>query len=148
RRAVLVAPRDGVVTAGEVKVGDLLEPGRSVLEIAGRKGFRFEVAVPSEEVGHLRAGMPVRIKLDPYDYQNYGTLEGTIDFISPDSGIPERQGTAVYTVKIALGQEEVGRGPFRGQVKLGMTGQAEMITGQQTLLSILVKKIRQRISLG
>ena len=88
-QAVIRAPIDGVVTAGDLKVGDLLEPGKPVVEIAAAAGFLFEAAVPSEEIGHLRVGMPARIKLDAYDYQRYGTLEGTVGFVSPDSGVPE-----------------------------------------------------------
>jgi HlyD family secretion protein len=148
QQAILTAPLDGIVTAGEVKVGDLLEPGRPVLEIAERTGFRFEVAVPSEEVGHLRVGMPVRIKLDAYDYQKYGTLEGVVDFISPDSGISQGQQAAIYLVKVALQQDEVGRGASWGTIKLGMTGQAELVTGRETILFLLLRKIRQSISLG
>ena len=74
-------------------------------------GFRFEAAVPSEEVGRLRVGMPARIKLDAYDYQRYGTLDGTVCFISPDSGVAEGQSTP-YTVRIDLKGDEVGRGPM------------------------------------
>ena len=82
----------GIVTAGDVKVGDVLEPGKPVVEIAEQAGFRFEASVPSEEVGHLRVGMPARIKLDAYDYQRYGTLDGTVCFLSPDSGVRRGEG--------------------------------------------------------
>ena len=68
-QAVIRAPVEGVVTMGDVKVGDLLKPGESVAEIAQQQGFRFEASVPSEDVGHLYVGMPARIKLDAYDYQ-------------------------------------------------------------------------------
>ena len=44
--------------------------------------------------------------------------------------------------------DEVGRGDFRGQIKLGMAGQGEIVTGQETILALLLKKIRQSISLG
>src|SRR6202041_1928910 len=88
QQAVLIAPVDGVVTEGDVKVGDLIGPGQRVLEIAEQKGFRFEVLVPSNEVGNLRLGMPVRIKLDAFDFQKYGTLTGTVSYISPDSVDP------------------------------------------------------------
>jgi multidrug resistance efflux pump len=148
RQAVLQAPIDGIVTAGEVKVGDILETGKSVVEIAAQKGFRFEVAVPSEEVAHLRVGMPARIRLDAYDYQKYGTLEGRVCFISPDSGVPEGQKAAQYVVRIELSGDEVGRGGLGGRVKLGMAGQAEIITDAESLLSLLVNKIRRTISLG
>ncbi len=147
RQADIRAPIAGVVTRGDVKVGDVLEPGKPALEIAARAGMLFEVAVPSEEVGHLQVGMPARIKLDAYDYQRYGTLRGTVCFISPDSGVAAGK-KAAYTVRIAVEGTEVGRGEHRGRVKLGMTGQADIVTDQESLLALLVKRIRQTISLG
>jgi adhesin transport system membrane fusion protein len=148
KQATIRSPIDGIVTAGDLKVGDVLEPGKPVAEVAEQEGFRFEAAIPSEEVGHLRPGMPARIKLDAYDYQRYGTLEGTVCFLSPDSGVPQGQQTAVYVVKIAVSRAELGRGAYRGRVKLGMAGQAEIVTGRESLLSLLAKRIRQTISLG
>jgi multidrug efflux pump subunit AcrA (membrane-fusion protein) len=148
RQAEIRAPIAGVVTRGDVKVGDVLEPGKPVVEIAPQTGFLFEAAVPSEEVGRLRLGMAARIKLDAYDYQRYGTLRGTVCFVSPDSGLAEGRQQAVYTVRIALSSAEVGRGEFRGRVKLGMAGQVDIVTGGESLLSLLLKRIRQTISLG
>jgi multidrug resistance efflux pump len=147
-QSVLQAPTAGVVTAGDVKVGDLLEPGKPVLEIAEQHGFRFEVVVPTEEVGHLQVGMPVRIKLDAYDYQRYGTLAGTVCFVSPDSGGPGEPRAGAYVVRIEVDGDAVGRGEFRGPIKLGMTGQAEIVTGQESLFVLLLKKIHRTISLG
>jgi hypothetical protein len=51
-------------------------------------------------------------------------------------------------VKVALEGSEVGRGEYRGEIKLGMTGQAEIVTGQESILALLVKRVRQTISLG
>jgi hemolysin D len=159
-QAVLIAPVDGIVTEGDVKVGDLIAPGQRLLEIAEQKGYRFEVLVPSEEVGHLRLGMPVRIKLDAYDYQKHGTLTGTVSYISPDSQVPSGTQTGVgaaaqtggshaaFLVKIDLDNEAIGRGELRDKVTLGMFGQAEIVTGHETLLFLMLKKIRQSISLG
>jgi HlyD family secretion protein len=147
KQAVIRAPMDGVVTTGDVKVGDILERGKPVVEIAEQQGFRFEAAVPSEEVGHLQVGMPARIRLDAYDYQRYGTVAGTVVFLSPDSGVPTGQGTATYLVKIELAEDKLGRGELRGRVKLGMAGQAEIVTGQESLLTLLVKRLRQTMSL-
>lgn len=148
QQALIRAPMAGLVIAGDVKVGEFLTSGKTVMEIAVQQGFRFEVAVPSEEVSHLQVGMPARVKLDAYDYQRYGTAAGTVAFIAPDSGVSGGQPGAVYLVKIQLTGEELGMGNYRGHIKLGMTGQAEVVTGQERLLSLLVKKIRQTISLG
>ena len=158
-QTVLLAPVDGVVTEGDVKVGDVIAPNQKVLEIAERQGFRFEILVPSEDVGHLRVGLPVTLKLDAYDFQKYGTLTGTVCYISPDSVAPSGQPagdaagargprSAVFAVKIDLDADEVVRGGLRGKVKLGMSGQAEIVTDNETLLILLLKQIRQSISLG
>jgi len=146
QRAVVCAPADGVVVRGDVKVGDLLDRGQPVVEIAEQMGFRFEAAVPSEEVGRLDVGLPVRVKLDAFDHQRYGTVSGRVCFISPDSGTAEGR-PASYTVRIELDGPEVGRGDFRGRVKLGMAGTAEIVTGRESVLSLLVKRVRQTISL-
>ena len=119
------------MTSGDVKVGDVLEAGKPVVELAQQGGFLYEAMVPSEDVGRLRLGLPARIKLDAYDYQRYGTLAGTVCFIAPDSVAPEGRHKAVFIVRIALAGDEVGRGAFRGRVKLGMAGQAEIVTARE-----------------
>ena len=67
-----------------------------------------------------------------------------------ESNLPRAEGrqVALYKVKIMLEQEDLCRGDLRGQVKLGMTGQAEIVTDQESILMLLVRKIRQNISLG
>jgi hypothetical protein len=60
---------------------------------------------------------------------------GSVVFISPDSGMPAGQGMATHLVKGELAGEELEREELRGQVKLGMAGQAEIVTGQQSLLA-------------
>jgi HlyD family secretion protein len=148
RQAVLRAGVDGVVTSGDVKVGDVLEPGKAVAEIAQQKGFCFEVLVPSEEVAHLSVGMPARVRLDAYDHQRYGCVEGKVYFISPDSEVPDGQRAACYLVRIELSRGEVGRGDLLGPIKLGMAGQVEIVSGRESVLFLLLKKIRQSVSLG
>jgi HlyD family secretion protein len=148
RQAVIRAPIAGVVIRGDIKLGDVLEPGKPVVEIAEQTGFLFEALVPSQEVGDLRVGMPVRLKLDAYDYQRYGTISGTVCYIAPDSGVTEAQPKACYLVRIALEGDEIGRDEIHGRVKLGMSGQADIVTERQCLLSIFMRKIHRTISLG
>jgi hypothetical protein len=37
---------------------------------------------------------------------------------------------------------------FRGRIKLGMSGQSEIISGRESLLSLLSRRVRRSISLG
>jgi hemolysin D len=151
RQSELRALVGGSVTELDVRVGDVVEAGQPLLAVVQEQGFRIDIGVSSEDVGHLRVGMPVRVKLGAYDYQKYGTVVGRVAFVSPDSLISnDRSSEAVptYTVKIALDGDRVGAGERRGRIKLGMTGVAEIITDRESVLSLLVRSIRQSISLG
>ena len=92
--------------------------------------------------------MPARIRLDAYDSQRYGVLTGRVSFIAPDSTAGQGQQAARYVIRIDLDSAEVGHGELRGRVKLGMSGQVEVVTERRSLLTLLLKKIRQSISLG
>jgi len=149
-QAVVRAPTDGIITVVKAKVGDIVEPGRLGITMARQKGFQFELFVSNSDVAHLRAGLPTRIKLDAYDYQQYGVLNGKLAMVAPDSEVLEGPGgtqPTMYRVTVTLSQDEIGRGEHRGRVKLGMTGQAEIVTGSESILVLLLKKIRQSISL-
>ena len=145
------SPIDGVIVVGRIQTGDVLESGKPILEIAPPQGHRFEALVSSRDAGLLQVGMPARIKLDAYDYQKYGSLEGTVRYISPDSKPSENQEPATqaaYLVRIDLHGDRVSRSGLVGQVKLGLDGTAEIVTGRESLLYILFKRLRQSISLG
>jgi multidrug efflux pump subunit AcrA (membrane-fusion protein) len=146
-QASIRMPKDGVVTGGELKEGELVQADQVVAEIAAQRGLQYEVTVRSEDIGALRVGMPARIKLDAFDYQQFGTLEGTVCFLSSDSR-REKDGPPRYVVRIALAAEDVGRGEVTGRVKLGMAGHAEIVTERRTVLSLLTRKIRQSVRLS
>ena len=94
----------------------------------------------------------MRIKLDAFDYQKYGSLTGRVIFVSPDSEVEEDADeghSSTYQVKISLDGEELIRSNHRARrIKLGMTGTAEIVTDRESVLSLLVRSIRQSVSLG
>ena len=74
--------------------------------------------------------------------------EGRPDVAYGNSRIFKGRVSDAYLVRIELHANEVGRGDLRGPVKLGLGGTAEIVTGQESVLSILLNRIRQTISLG
>jgi hemolysin D len=150
-QATLRAPIDGIITKGRYRVGDLVEAGKPVFEIASDETFVFEAAVGSEDVGLLRDEMQSRVKFDAYDFQRYGTLAGRVRFIAPDSVVSSDQPSdkgSTYLVRVALDGREIRRGDLCGQIKLGMAGTVEIVTDRRSILSILAQRIRSSVSLG
>ncbi|MEZ6101783.1 MAG: HlyD family efflux transporter periplasmic adaptor subunit [Pirellulaceae bacterium] len=149
--SVVRAASAGLITAVATQVGDLLKPGSVGVTIASPQGMQFEALVPSAKVGRLKTGLASNIKLDAFNFQEYGILEGSLAEVAPDSnvtGTSDASQTAVYRVTISLPHDEVGHGATRGKIKLGMTGRAEIVTGNETILMIFVKKMREAISLS
>jgi hemolysin D len=44
-----------------------------------------EATVSNEDIGYLKIGQPVQVKVDTFPFQRYGTLKGTLVQISPDA---------------------------------------------------------------
>ena len=150
-RQILKAPTNGVVISRKINVGDELEAGAAVIELAPGAHSVFEAEVPSEEVGNLRVGMEVNLKLDAYDYQEYGTVAGRVSFIAPDSHMPANvtgSSMAHYRVRIELKEQSFRQRGKQAEVSLGMTGVAEFVTERKSILEIILRKIRGSISFG
>ena len=149
KQSVVTAPVPGIVITPEPKIGDVVPSGHTVAELARQGDLRLDVAIPAADVGHIRVGMPVRVKLEAYDYQDYGTLDGRVTFVSPDSVAAEPAGDTpalpVFTARVQLDSDTVGRGNHTGQVKIGMAGRAEIYTEQRSLFTLLAKRIDRAV---
>ena len=73
--------------------------------------------------------------------------EAILVFITPDSTVLDGRPGAVYMVRAKVNGDTVGRGPMTGQLKLGMAGQVELVTGEDSVLELVFKKIQSRIRL-
>lgn len=147
-RSELRAPADGIVVSGDIKVGDTLEEGKTVIELADEDVLVFETWIPNQDMGHLQAGLPAKIKLDAYHYQTYGTAAGEVSFVAPDSQVrgPAEQQMAAYLVRVTVKDRELRRNIYHGEIKLGMAGSVEIVTEQRNVLTVLFRRLRRSIS--
>ncbi len=139
---------DGIVTAGAIRVGDMITPGKATCAIAPLEGLRIDAAVNASDVAQIRIGMAVRIQLDAFSVRRHGSLDGEVEEISPDADVVTLPGggqATYYLVRVALGG---ARGSGFGPLKLGMTGQVEIVTGRKRLLEVLVGDLQRAISLN
>jgi multidrug resistance efflux pump len=148
-RATIRAAVAGTVTAVAVAASDPVQPGQPVVAVAPAGGMRVDAAVAASDIADLRVGMPVRIRLDAFDWQQCGTLAGTIGQIGTDAELlgPDGGKVSVYVVRVDLAGDRVGRGVGCGAIKLGMTGTVEVVTGTDRLLSLVFGRIRRAVAL-
>jgi len=135
--SVVRAPSAGVVTQVDVRPGDVLEPGRPLLALAGQAGFRVDGLVGAADIARVRPGMKARVMLDAFDVASDGALDATVSFVSPDAQASSRRGP-VFAVRLTL-----DAAPRPGtRVQLGMTGRADIVTGRERLLWVMVRSLK------
>ncbi|MBT6407322.1 MAG: HlyD family type I secretion periplasmic adaptor subunit, partial [Rhodospirillaceae bacterium] len=78
-----------------------------------------------------------RLKLASADAVRFGSLEGTVTVVSPDTLITQ-QGQAFYKVRLETEQTYFERGPVRYQLYPGMQIMASILTGERTVLEYLL----------
>ena len=151
RRATLVSPVRGLVKQIRMNtLGGVVGPGAPVMEIVplGERVL-VEARIKPSDIGFVRVGQPVDVKLSAYEYTVYGSLKGTVQSISPDAlGYPDRasvpEGTW-YRALVRADDDALQR--IRGKddkplaVLPGMTGSVEIRTGQRSVLGFLLRPL-------
>jgi adhesin transport system membrane fusion protein len=145
RRTTLVSPVKGVIKTIRMNtVGGVVGPGAPVMEILpiGERVL-VEARIKPSDIGFIKTGQEVQVKLSSYEYVVYGAMHGTVVSISPDAmGDPERaalpEGTW-YRAMVRADTSTLAPGGKPLQVLPGMTGQVEIRTGRRSVLGFLFR---------
>ncbi len=110
-----------------------------------------EVQIDSLDVGHVKPGDDVRIKLDAFPFQKHGTLMARVRTLSEDAFRRETatpgQGTdAYYVSRIDLGTGALKNMERHTRLLPGMTLTAEIVVGKRTVLSYLAWPLTKGLS--
>jgi adhesin transport system membrane fusion protein len=148
----ITSPVAGVVKTLRINtIGGVLRAGDELMQISPVDGDRVvEVKVNPADIGQLQLGMPVTIRLDAFDYSVYGSLAGTLDYISADT-LTEQIGNGpaftYYRAHVKLDQDgsDAARqaNPKLAGVPLkpGMTATVDIRTARRSVLQYLAKPV-------
>ena len=148
----LRAPTDGVVKElATHTVGAVVQPGTVLFTLVPRdEPLRAEVWVANEDVGFVREGQPVRVKVAAYAFQKYGMVEGSVihvgadatDLASRDQPAPAA-GSPRYRALIALNRQSIDREGLSHALASGMQVNAEIRLGDRTVLEYVLSPLQK-----
>lgn len=138
-RSVLRSPVKGTVKRLLINtVGGVVQPGKDVVEVVPLEdNLLLEARVLPRDIAFLRPGQKAVVKFSAYDFSIYGGLEGKLEHIGADSVIDEK-GNAFYTVRVRTNQPNLGNNL---PVIPGMVAEVDIITGEKSVLSYLLKPV-------
>ncbi len=143
RRLEIAAPVRGIVKGLKFfTVGGVIPAGAIIMEIVPLdKELLVETKIQTRDVGHVKIGQPVTVKVSTYDFARYGGITGELREISATTFADEQSGDPYYKGIVALDRGYVGFDPESNRVLPGMTVQADIKTGRKTLLEYLLKPV-------
>jgi len=144
-RTLIRAPMRGTVKNIRINTnGGVIQPGQDILELVPLDDrLLVEVKIRPSEVAFLRQGLPALVKLSAYDSQIYGSLKGTVQFISPDTLKEDRRPEEenYYRVVVATEQAHLEHQGKHLPVIPGMTAVVDIITGHRTVANYMLKPV-------
>lgn len=142
----LRAPVDGIVQQLAIHtVGGVVQPAQVLLVVVpAESDIEVEARVINKDIGFVREGQRVRVKLEAFPFTDYGLIEGTVQTISRDALEDERLGL-VYSARIRLDRSYIQLGPRRQAIGPGLAVQAEIRTGRRRIIQYLLSPISRRI---
>ena len=97
--------------------------------------------VSPRDIGFIAVGQKVLIKVDAYDYSRFGAIKGSVIRVSPATFKDEATGQPYFKATIQPESEFVGDAAKGRRIKVGMTAEADITTGEKTIFQYLLKPV-------
>lgn len=144
---IVRAPVDGAVQQIAVtSEGSVLKPADPILVIVPSNAeLIVEAQVLNRDIGFVRPGQPVTVKLEAFPFTRYGTLEGRLLWVSREAIQDEKLGP-VYQARVALAGNRPTGGGAPLEVSPGLQATAEIRTAERRVIDFLLSPIERRLA--
>ena len=150
----LRAPTDAVVQQiAKLSVGSVLSEAVPLFTLVPIDApLQAEVAIDARDIGFVRDGDPVSIKVEAYNYLRHGTVQGHIKLISEDTFKQDQDTKSpvrpYYRALVTIDKVALANVPEGFKLNTGMPVTADVKVGDRTLLSYLTQGALRSLNEG
>ena len=157
----LRAPVSGTVQQLTIStVGGVVQPAQTLMIVVPDDAAPVvEARIQNKDIGFIREGQPVRVKLEAYPFTDYGIVPGIVESISRDAVDTSEPGAAetrdrngrviqpglVYTTRIRLLKRSIRVAGRDQTIGPGLAVQAEIKTGDRRIIQYLLSPVTQAL---
>jgi len=143
-RIEVKSPINGLITKLEVHtIGGVVKPGETLMSIVPiNDRLIVEAHVSPNDIASVHEGLPAQVRLTAFHMRYLRPVQGTVITVSADRvDDPDRRTEGYYIAKVEIPQSELAD---LGNLVLtpGMPAETLIVTGKRTMLSYLVRPIR------
>jgi len=139
KHAAIRSPVKGTVKRLLVNtVGGVVQPGKDIIEVVPLEdALLLEAKVHPKDIAFLRPGQKAIVRFTAYDFAIYGGMDAVLEHIGADT-VTDDKGNTYYIVRVRTTQAR-----FAENLPIipGMVAEVDIITGQKSILSYLLKPV-------
>jgi hemolysin D len=144
KQQVLTAPVDGTVQQLAVHtVGGVVTPAQALMVIAPSDyQAEIEAVLENKDVGFVKVGQHAEVKIETFPFTRYGTLPGTVSYVSQDAAPDEKRGL-LFQARVKLERATLRVDERDVTLSPGMAVTAEISTGKRRVIDFFLDPIRK-----
>ncbi|WP_314104796.1 HlyD family type I secretion periplasmic adaptor subunit [uncultured Stenotrophomonas sp.] len=144
RLMTLRAPVSGTVQQLAVHtVGGVVTPAQALLVVVpSEEALEVEATVLNKDIGFVRPGQAVTVKVESFPYTRYGYLTGKVVSVSHDAAQDEQLGL-VFPARVKLERATLDIDGVEVRLSAGMSLSAEIKTGKRRVIDYLLSPLQQ-----
>ncbi len=120
-------------------VGGVVRPGETILEIVPLDDkLLVEAKLLPRDIAFIHNGQPAIVRLTAFDFSVFGSLEGQVVEVSPDS-IMNEKGESFYRIRVETTKTSVIKDGKELKIMPGMQATVDVVTGKKTIMKYLLK---------
>lgn len=141
-RLIVRAPSPGVINHLAFRSrGEVVKAGDLVAKIVPTDNdIVAEVRLDPKDIGHVSVGDKAEIKVSTYDHNVFGIVPGKVTKLSA-STFQSEQGEVYYKATLRMERHSVSAGGVAHRITPGMLVQADLVTGEKSLVQYLLKPV-------
>ncbi len=141
------APFDGYVYGLHgYKEGSYVNKGSNILSLLPDTNLIAEIFIEPHKIIWIKKGMELKLLIDSYDYQYWGSIDGVCNYISEDCYSVNN--SFLYLVKSKIPGKYLSKKNKKAEIKPGMTLTAQFTAAEITLLELITKKMNAYLNPG
>jgi len=151
KKQVITSPVDGIVAkVGITTIGAVVQSAQALMTIVPKNApIQLKAKVMNKDIGFLKVGMPVAIKIDTFNFQKYGLIDGNVTKIAANA-IADKNLGLIYEVYVKPKKTWLMVEGEKKYLIPGMTARTEFKVGQRRIIEFfiypLVKYFNEGIS--
>ncbi|MBR3721670.1 MAG: HlyD family type I secretion periplasmic adaptor subunit [Selenomonadaceae bacterium] len=140
--STIVAPESGRINEMSIRtIGGVVSEGQAILQIVPEGAvLEVEAYADNKDIGFIKVGQEAEVKVETFNFQKFGMLNGKVSDISPDDIDDQRdiEKDKKYRVTIAIDEDD-----YDMDLQSGMNVTAEIKIKKKRIIDFFLDPFRQ-----